>query len=169
MDAVTQVPDGFDIVKHKFEVYGYCKDCTNEKRSLKHLYNFTVNGFLLSNRRPADSILRAHSTRLTQLNCMVRCAAVGLPQRGFAGAILFIPADSIRCLPKHGIRHRARANRLSGMCAAARMTWSQLISAVARSGVEAGGFPSCSAADCAGRGWRQADLDTVCCFSLYLA
>ncbi|WP_438448774.1 Fur family transcriptional regulator [Gorillibacterium sp. sgz5001074] len=27
MEQAGELPDGFEAVKHKFEVYGYCKDC----------------------------------------------------------------------------------------------------------------------------------------------
>lgn len=27
MDRVAEVPNDFQVVKHKFEIYGYCKDC----------------------------------------------------------------------------------------------------------------------------------------------
>lgn len=27
MDGVTGLPEQFAAVKHKFEIYGYCKDC----------------------------------------------------------------------------------------------------------------------------------------------
>lgn len=27
MDEVSDLPEGFEVVKHKFEVFGYCKDC----------------------------------------------------------------------------------------------------------------------------------------------
>lgn len=27
----TEVPSGFQVVKHKFEVYGYCRDCQGER------------------------------------------------------------------------------------------------------------------------------------------
>lgn len=31
MDHLDQVPDGFKPVKHKFDIYGYCKQCNQEK------------------------------------------------------------------------------------------------------------------------------------------
>jgi Fur family zinc uptake transcriptional regulator len=30
MDGVSNIPDQFEVVKHKFEVYGYCKECRTE-------------------------------------------------------------------------------------------------------------------------------------------
>ncbi|ANE49047.1 Fur family transcriptional regulator [Paenibacillus swuensis] len=31
MDMGCQVPDDFQVVRHKFEVFGYCNDCKQEK------------------------------------------------------------------------------------------------------------------------------------------
>lgn len=31
---MTQAPDQFQVVKHKFEVFGYCKDCPQEEASV---------------------------------------------------------------------------------------------------------------------------------------
>jgi Fur family zinc uptake transcriptional regulator len=30
MESIHDVPDDFQVVRHKFEVYGYCKDCKQE-------------------------------------------------------------------------------------------------------------------------------------------
>jgi Fur family zinc uptake transcriptional regulator len=30
MNVVSELPEPFEVVKHKFEVYGYCKDCKSD-------------------------------------------------------------------------------------------------------------------------------------------
>ncbi|WP_274365372.1 Fur family transcriptional regulator [Paenibacillus thermotolerans] len=31
MDVKVELPDGFDVVKHKFEIYGHCNECAGAK------------------------------------------------------------------------------------------------------------------------------------------
>jgi Fur family zinc uptake transcriptional regulator len=31
MDTIQGIPAGFEVVRHKFEIYGYCKECRNQQ------------------------------------------------------------------------------------------------------------------------------------------